>query len=128
MAGEAKALEALKAMLEKAIGSTGGLESKSKAVAAGLQKMPKPEIKLSGLVAAYMGAVKKTDGLTSVRPATLKAVQDAEKTPSSASVGKARDELSKHVADVKKASGKDKKFAKFEAGVGSIEGQLTKML
>lgn len=47
---------------------------------ADVKKLPaNPVVRLEGLVKAYMDAVKETDGLTSVRPATLKAVQTAEK-------------------------------------------------
>ena len=79
-----------------------------------------------GLVKAYMDAVKKTDGATSVRPATLKAIQTAEKSPSKQTVAAAEKALQAHVADVKGT--KDAKVKKFAADTSAIAAKLKAML
>lgn len=123
-----KLIAELKAQLEKAVSAADALVASSAKTLSAVKKVDGPKIKFTGLVKAYMDAIKKSDGLTSARPATLKAVQDAEKKPSSDTVSKARDALQKHAAELKKASGKDKKFAKFEARMNDIDGQLGKLL
>ena len=88
-----------------------------------LDALPEPRMKLTGLVKSYMAAVKKTDGLTSARPATVKAVQAAEKDPSKdGAIAAAIKELRMHVAALK--DGKDKKAKQFAASIESIISQI----
>lgn len=89
-------------------------------------------IKISGLVKAYMDAVKASDGLTSVRPATLKAIQSAEAKASPKSVQFAIKALKDHIDAVTKASGNDKgakkQLDKFVKAANNVIGGLKKFL
>lgn len=85
-----------------------------------------PRLLLKGLVKSYMDAVKKTDGLTSARPKTVKAVQTAEKDPSKKAVSAAIAELKKHVADLKGSD--NKKTKKFAKSIDSIASQLKALI
>ena len=86
---------------------------------------------LAKAIKMYQGAVKDTDGLTSVRPATLKALQTASKDPSAKTIEVASKGLDAHSADLKKASGNDKaakkKIAAFDKEVAAIKAHLQKL-
>ncbi len=128
MTSTIKDWERLRSSLENVMKASEDLALQSLRVAADFKKMKPPEIQLTGLVKAYMDAVKKSDGLTSVRPTTLKAVQTAEKTPSPASVTQASAEIQRHLADVKKASGTDKKFANFDKAISGLLASIKKLV
>ncbi len=127
-----KKLKSLHKKIRKRISSlestASELQSAANDVKTSAKKLKPVSVTISGLVAAYMKAVAKTDGLTSVRPATLKAVQTAEKRPSEASVLAAIGQLKKHEKDLKKTAKGDPKYRKFKKHVGSISGQLQAML
>lgn len=86
-------------------------------------KKPPPRLVFEGLVQAYMAVIKACSGLTSARPATVKAIQTAEKSPSISAIGQAVAEMKKHLAEVEKTSKKDKAFAPFKKG---LEGVIEK--
>lgn len=71
----------------------------------------------------YMAAVKKSDGLTSARPATVKALQTAAKARTPKAVDAALASLKDHIADAKKAAGKDKaKLKSYKVFAKTVEG------
>lgn len=122
------ALKAFEKELAAAEREAAALVKLAAEVAEDAKKVAPPEIVIRGLVRAYTDAVKDTGGLTSVRPATLKAVQTAEKTPTPATVKAAVTELGKHAQDVKKGGGKEKKLAAFVTATDRIVTQLEKLL
>jgi len=95
-------------------------------------KAKPPVFYFKGLVKVYMDAVKKSDGLTTARPATLKAVQTAEKNATADTVKQAVKGLDDHKKDVQKQFGKEKDKKKqidaFEKGVDNIIAELEKQL
>jgi hypothetical protein len=113
----AKALEAGFEQLEQKHGLVDkALEKNSAAIA----KKDPPRITFKGLVGAYMDVIKKSDGLTAARPATLKAIQGAEKAPDAESIKRAVDEMKKHVSELEKASKKERKFVTFDKNMTAI--------
>lgn len=82
------------------------------------------EAELSALLKAYQKAIKSTDGLTSQRPATAKALDKLTKDPGPDPVKAAVKELQAHKSEVVKQSGKDK--AKKKA-VGDFGKAIDKM-
>ena len=94
-----------------------------------LKKKP-PVFKFSGLVKVYMDAIKASNGLTTARPATLKAVQAAEKKATIESTKAAIKGLDEHKKDVKKSAGKDNKkdLVAFEKGIDALVAGLNKHL
>ena len=117
--------------LKKLIAVVNSLETREAKVKETLAKQIKvldglkdPKVLITGLVKTYMNSVRDTDGLTSVRPATLKAIQTAEKDPSKAA--KAIAELKAHAADLKKE--KDKKAKLFEKKIDDIISKLNALV
>lgn len=90
--------------------------------------MTKVNTGLAKAIKSYQSAVKNSDGMTSLRPATVKALQTVSKLPATKTREAAYSELDKHVADIKKQNGKDKSKAKavaaFEKAVGAIKADL----
>lgn len=126
-AAEEKLREALIAEIEK-------MKARAKKVDAHLKRMKSkpPTFVFRGLVKAYMNAVKDSDGLTNARPATVKAVQSAEKSVTEGNIKAAIKGLGDHVKDAKKLAGSDKgkkkQFATFEKGINSVTSALAKHL
>jgi hypothetical protein len=89
-----------------------------------VEKIPTPKVVFQGLAKAYMDFINKSKGLTTARPATIKAVQAAEKAPSEASLKLAIAEMTKHIAELEKTKKGDKAFVKFQA---EIEGLIMKV-
>lgn len=80
------------------------------------------------LVKSYTGAVKKTDGLTTMRPSCLKAVQAAENAPSAKSFKAAVSALSSHSSETLKKNGKDKKAKQFKKDLDEIRKKISAYL
>ena len=81
-----------------------------------------------GLVKDYGGAVKRTDGLTTMRPSCVKAVQAAENAPSGKSLKAAVSALSSHLSEVLKKNGKDKKAKQFKKDLEAIQKKINAYL
>ena len=110
-----------------------GLMQEAKKLEAEFKALAKKPIvvKIDGLNKAYMDAIKSSDGLTSVRPSTLKAIQAAEKAGTVETVKAAISGLHDQIGEVKKNAKDDaakKKFAKFEKTMGGVAGKLEKIL
>jgi hypothetical protein len=71
--------------------------------------------------ADYMAIVKDTDGLTSVKPSVVKALERYRDTANAKFLDEALTNLAKHRDEVVKAAGKsDKKAAKFAAEIDKM--------
>lgn len=71
--------------------------------------------------AEYMAIVKQTDGLTSVKPSVVKALERFRDTADEKYLNEALAQLAKHRDEVVKAAGKsDKKAAKFAAEIDKL--------
>lgn len=96
------------------------------------KKIENAVFSLTGLVAAYMAAVKDTDGLVSVMPACLKVLQRAEKAATVETVEAAITQLEAQEGAALKEAGKDADKKKIAASFGKemdrIAGQLKALL
>jgi hypothetical protein len=94
-----------------------------------IRSLPAPVCTIPALVRVYMDVIKDTDGMTSARPATLKAVQTAAQRADPKTVGAAIDELRRHVEDLKpKSSSNRSGFDKFSRDVNSLIDKLNALL
>jgi hypothetical protein len=71
------------------------------------KKLQNPVFTVPGLLATYMNAVKHTEGMTSVVPSCVKALQIAEKSATVESVTSAIKSLEDHKKSVQKGIGSD---------------------
>jgi hypothetical protein len=85
------------------------------------------KLTLTGLEKAYLDAIKSADGLTSARPATLKAAKAAEKALTKASINAACSAIDKHIADVEKDNKAEKSFKAFKKNMLAIAASLKKL-
>lgn len=93
-----------------------------------VDKVGKLKPTLAGLETAYLGVIKVSDGLTVGRPSTLKEIKAATSKPTVDSVGKAKKEIERHLDEVKKSSGSDKRFAKFKTAADGLIAKLDKLV
>ena len=93
-----------------------------------LKGLKPPTFRLADLTKQYNTAVRKSDGLTSVKPSCVKALQNAEKKPDPTILKAAIKSVSDHRADVQKTSKKDKSKTKAVAAFSTALDGIIKSL
>lgn len=111
------------------------LEQKAKAAMAAIAKegqnlLAKVTKGLAQAIKDYQAAVKASDGLTSQRPKTVVALQNASKTKTPAVIAAAKAELARHMKEVEDAAKKSKdpntkkQVKTFKDGIAKVEKTL----
>jgi len=118
--GLAEIAAALQRQLETTSAKSEQLRKMMLKSAVEVAKKPPPSVVFKGLLGSYMAVIKKSDGLTSARPASLKAIQTAEKNPTEATIKAAAAEMRKHLAELEKSSKSEKTFPAFKKGLEDV--------
>ena len=122
---QAKDLKALTASVAKQHAATTKKEDK---LTSSIVSLSKPKLEPPGGIASYKKIVKASDGLTSLRPSCVKALQAVEKKPSKENIGTAAKALKQHIDEVAKEAKKDKSKSKPLAKFTSSTEALIKNL
>ncbi|MGQ3053853.1 MAG: hypothetical protein ACT6S0_18915 [Roseateles sp.] len=126
LAEQLKRIESLRKDHAKLDKETDDLDKKIKA----MQRTP--VFKLTGFVAAYTQYVKDTDGLISVMPSCLKAIQTAENSATVASVAAAVKAIAEQQKAALKSAGADaskkKAAVQFNKDLDKMSGKLEALL